>query len=449
MIKYYQELEKPNKFYLSFLNPYYECSYTFTPPLSFWAEHYEIFGAIREINGLIEFIKDDVAKIGCVPFDIDERWDYYGTISKLNELISDEYILCNPIILLLKEQKCDITQNEAMSIPTELDLPFDTDTFERIKEKSGYISIRELINFYIDFLYGLSYVNPEVFSNFKNHYEILKNAENDFSKYTIQYYDASIEKFFLPNAWFITPIGDLYNSCGKDGHKNANLLYNYDHWEKKFKSMDKRIEVPGGKIHPAELEDRLKIIEDRFVTISDFKEYLNLIYNPISIETPNDDFSSFYQRQFSRKIYDLNTVKIVLGVVSATASLNRFWLDLAANTNNPSIEFEKVRTMTENRIEDILVKCAGFHKIETNLKKTITTSSLDNLQKFEEYLEKGWNISIVPPIIINKEKGIVEELDISAPYMERYIEKNIEPYKEPDAPGHGKIYCKHLNYGKF
>ena len=68
---------------------------------------------------------------------------------------------------------------------------------------------------------------------------------------------------------------------------------------------------------------------------------------------------------------------------------------------------------------------------------------------FEEYLKRGWNISIVPPIIINKEKGIIEELDIASPYMERYIEKNIEPYKTSDIPGHGKIYCKYLNHGKF
>lgn len=419
MIKYYEELEKQNDFYLSFLNPHYEQSYTFTPPLSFWEEHYEIFNTIREINGLIEFIKGDVNKIGCLPFDMEGRRHYYDNISKLSELLNNEYYEYNPTILFLKTGKND------------------------------YMSMQKLVKFYINFLDALSYVNSKIFSNFKNHYEILKKTENDFSKYTIQYYDVPIENFVLPNAWFITPLGDLYNSCGKDGHKSANLLYNYWAWEDKFKSMDKIIEISADKMQPTELEERARIIKDKCVTISEFQEYLKLIYNPVSIKTPSDDFSDFNQRKFSRKIYDLKTVKKVFGIVSATASLNRFWLDLAANTNNPRVEFEKVRQMTRGRIEDILVKCAGFHKIETNLTKTITTSSLDNLQKFEEYLEKGWNISIVPPIIINKEKGIVEELDISAPYMERYVERNIEPYKESDAPGRGKIYCKYLNYGRF
>ena len=42
-------------------------------------------------------------------------------------------------------------------------------------------------------------------------------------------------------------------------------------------------------------------------------------------------------------------------------------------------------------------------QIETNLSKTITTSSLD-LNSFINYFDNGWTIDIVPKILLNEEE---------------------------------------------
>lgn len=64
---------------------------------------------------------------------------------------------------------------------------------------------------------------------------------------------------------------------------------------------------------------------------------------------------------------------------------------------------------TKNDIGDILVRCCGFHKIESTLEKTITTSCVDYEIQFEEYIKKGWKIQFVSPIIINQKLGEVEK----------------------------------------
>ena len=58
---------------------------------------------------------------------------------------------------------------------------------------------------------------------------------------------------------------------------------------------------------------------------------------------------------------------------------------------------------------DMLVKCCGFHKVTSLPDKIITTSLINYEEEFREYIEKGWKIDFLPPIIINEEKGILED----------------------------------------
>ena len=55
-------------------------------------------------------------------------------------------------------------------------------------------------------------------------------------------------------------------------------------------------------------------------------------------------------------------------------------------------------------LDDLLVQCCGFHKVNSSREKTITTSSLNYKESFKEYIQNGWEIDYVPKIIIDKEK---------------------------------------------
>jgi intein/homing endonuclease len=117
------------------------------------------------------------------------------------------------------------------------------------------------------------------------------------------------------------------------------------------------------------------------------------------------------------------------------------------NTNNPKKEFKRLNEMTKNNpddrdFRDIFVRCAGFYKIETTLEKTITTSSFTPFEDLPEYLKRGWDVCIIPPIIVNSEKGIISELDMNSLLVERYLERYLEKYDKVKESGYGRIYRK-------
>lgn len=59
--------------------------------------------------------------------------------------------------------------------------------------------------------------------------------------------------------------------------------------------------------------------------------------------------------------------------------------------------------------DDFLVRCCGFHKISSVLDKTITTSCINYEEEFKEYIEKGWHIDFIKPIVFNEYTKRLEE----------------------------------------
>ena len=74
-----------------------------------------------------------------------------------------------------------------------------------------------------------------------------------------------------------------------------------------------------------------------------------------------------------------------------------------------------------DELTDIFVRCCGFHKVESKEEKTITTSDIRYKETFKDYIEEGWNIVFIPPIIILKDIGTTKELDINSPFVKKYI----------------------------
>lgn len=93
------------------------------------------------------------------------------------------------------------------------------------------------------------------------------------------------------------------------------------------------------------------------------------------------------------------------------------------NTNNPREGLNKLINMTNDYIRGILVRCCGFHKVESSVNKTITTSTLRYEEDFSEYMKKGWSISFIPPIIIQRDLGEISVLNTDSYFVKKYIKK--------------------------
>lgn len=104
-----------------------------------------------------------------------------------------------------------------------------------------------------------------------------------------------------------------------------------------------------------------------------------------------------------------NVLKLLLGIVNAQACMYKSFEDLCIKTNNPKEELENLERITNDDIRDILVRFCGFHKVESIVDKTITTSLINYKETFKEYIDKGWTISFVPPIIIDEYDHTIKE----------------------------------------
>lgn len=144
---------------------------------------------------------------------------------------------------------------------------------------------------------------------------------------------------------------------------------------------------------------------------------------------------------FNYRIYDPKIIMISLGMIELRTDLFNFFERLELYTDSPKDSLRKVIKITNNKYLDVLVRCCGVSKIATFPYKTIITSLLTAKDDFREYLERGYNVCFIPPIIINKKTRMVEELNMNSPIISRYIENQV--ITENDF-ARGKIYTNHL-----
>ena len=197
---------------------------------------------------------------------------------------------------------------------------------------------------------------------------------------------------YLSDAWYILPNNHLYNT-GKDGHKGTNLTYAYRDIKENIDNLETNKK---SLLYQKEAKD----IEKRgYVESTEFKIYLNYINQPCYLTRKNK----------VPVTYERHTVKTITGIVYANAYFYDFFERLSKSCNDSKSEITKLEDLTNRYIPDILVRCCGFHKVESSLNKKITTSALNYETIFSEYIEKGWYIDFIPTI--NIQNGKVEELD--------------------------------------
>lgn len=205
----------------------------------------------------------------------------------------------------------------------------------------------------------------------------------------------------LPNCWYITPYKHLYNSMGAGGHKEANLIYPF------YYTILRDNQNPNPIPY---LKSIQKLKQNGFITSTEYEEYLNLKYDFPCIYPDSyynlDSLGKIFYRHTNKKSYNPQLVNLIIGIESAHAGIYNFFYRLRQYSSNYEQDLIFLKGLYFN---DMLVKCCGFHKVTSLPDKIITTSLINYEEEFREYIEKGWKIDFLPPIIINEEKGILED----------------------------------------
>lgn len=366
MIEYFDELDNKN-IYLPLVNTLdtgKKNLYDYNIPMSFIEKYNNIF---KTSESLINIYKN---------FDIGKWFDEN--------------------ILIDYEESCSI-YSEYESIAEEMYCILED--YKKIDVKSKNIEI------YFNLIERLSFLFIHLFPENKKYYEklnvLLKQMQEELKIYsTIIYTPNKVDNIYLPDAWFITPNGYLYN-VGSN-HKGCNLTFSYNKLKYEIEN-DKQIFSPfiGNKVKASVGFTSLAndIIKRGYVTNIEFKTFLNYISQPSYLDSVDGI-------PITREKHIVN---IVTGIVMAHAYFNRFFEEFIEYVKNPKIEINKIEELTKCDISDVLVRCCGFHKIESMQNKTITTSCINYEEEFRDYIEKGWTIQFIKPIIINREKEIIEE----------------------------------------
>lgn len=243
--------------------------------------------------------------------------------------------------------------------------------------------------------------------------------------------DGSLAKKYLPDKWLLTSKGYLYNM--QSTVHEAGFYDNY--YSEKVKwfltktepYIRKNNSTPG-KTNPCpELNDTSIILKYgymRWNTLDLLLHYINYYH-------------------FNYRIYDSKTIMVSIGMIELRQDLFDFFEKLELYTDSPKDSLKKIIEITNDNYLDVLIRCCGVSKITSSPHKTIVTSLLTAKADFREYLEKGYNVCYVPPIIINSETRMVEELNMDSCIINKYIKNEV--ICENDL-SRGKVYTNHLKF---
>lgn len=363
MVKYFNMLENRKEFFLALINNQKReeiYSFNCNIPISYIEKYSNLF---EKTEFLIDIYKN---------FDINQWFDKNVYINY--------------------EKVCSVL-NEFENIKEEID--WILEDYKKIDCTS------KAIQDYLYLIKRLSYIYMDLFPNERDFYALLNKTILEAIEElkiisTVKCKSNKGVNIYQPDAWYITPNNYLYNA-GEDGHKSRDLTFNYNRLVRLI--VNNEIDLSNHDISSSYFNELEEIKENGYITASQFKVYLNYISQPVYLNSVSGMPITM----------DKRTIKLVSGIINAQQYFYKFFEDLFINTKSPISEINKIMKWTKNDIGDILVRCCGFHKIESTLEKTITTSCVDYEIQFEEYIKKGWKIQFVSPIIINQKLGEVEK----------------------------------------
>lgn len=388
MYKYFKELEKPNDYTLQLVDTYDTNNINLhCVPFEFYVKYKTLFEIIKDLKFILKNLDfDDITKF-ISPDNIEA---YY----QLKEFYEEDRNF-----LLYGDDDIKASLGEII---------FE---FSNYKKFATLLCQINYLNKKIDWLKSIPLFDAAL--------KDISNYEKSFK--TINKAPKSVEEV-LPNAWYITSYGDLYNTgCG---HSQTNLRYEI----KKINEMDLRNTDELTKEKEKYIKLKNEILARRYITTDEYNHYLNLKYGFASLD-----------EGYLKKCHDPKIIKTIYGTVSAHAGFYRFFEKFSKYTLNPNLEREKLKELTVEDASDLFIKALGFSKMGCcGLEKTIVTSNINLIDDFSEYLKRGYDIEYHNPMIINKEKGTIEELD--SLIIKRQLDKQINDYEKNKEPGYGKIF---------
>lgn len=211
------------------------------------------------------------------------------------------------------------------------------------------------------------------------------------------------EDYIIPNYYYINSKGLLYNCFGEDGHKEANLQYTYQKIKDSFYDI-KLVSITGPE----------KISLPR-ILIQELKTYKRIVTTKVATR---DDVMKYFHLDFCN-LKDPLIIKLILGIISSKIILLNKFVELENISRNKKSDMDKIIDLSKGDLNDILVRYCGFHKIETQVDKTITTSSLD-FNSFINYFDNDWKVEVVPKILLNDRDDEVYRTMV----VEKFLDKN-------------------------
>lgn len=404
MVSYFKELENPSGYYLELVNTkLYEKNDIDLKvlPFDFFRKYSRLFHLIKDFDLLFEFRNKEKklylsSDVDCS--DIPLEWGYSSFINGYG--LDDVGLSKNGIdkMLFLKNEYCNRYKSNNFVDDFEsyfiaiFEQFFYSDNGIDCSKKGifNYLSSAKIMARYQD---KLSKTDEILFDDALNY---IKNF-----KFEISHCDFESVTMYLPNSWYITPYNHLYNTMGMDGHKEANLIY----------PLYYSIVRDDNVLNPYDYLNSAKMILERgYVDKVTYDHYTNLMYD-FSTVYPDfyyqlNDLQKMKYRMMYKKTYNAKIVKLIAGIKSAHAGLFSFFWYLKNNSCDYYGDLEFIKKMN---LDDILVRCCGFHKISSVCDKTITTSCIYYESELDEYIKRGWKIDFVKPIILNSYTKRIEE----------------------------------------
>ena len=380
MIKYHKELENRSDYYLPLVDIQTEGKsrvFDYKVPLHFIEKYHDLF---ENSEFLIDIYKNnniDKSIDKLIPNNVSDYAKICHMIGELDDIEEDFWILED-------YKKINITSR----------------TIE------NYLHLLESLSFQYETLF------PKTKDYYKSVNERINEALIELKNINTIIYNPSREKnIYEPDAWYIAPNGYLYNSDSmKYGHKSRNLTFAFNMIKDYIKEGN---QFENNVTSNGYLELSRQIGEKGYITEGQFKRFLNYVSQPVYLQKING-----IPIATEKHIVDL-----IIGIVNAQAHFYRFFEDLCIFTEKPQNEIDKLVAWTKDDIRDILVRCCGFHKIESMREKTITTSCVNYETEFEEYIKNGWNVEFIPPIIIDKYNRCVTEYPKEFLVMRKVLKK--------------------------
>lgn len=409
MYSYYEELENPDGFYVHLANNLSSNNYKIVDieelNLDFFVKYNDLFEMLNFISRLV------------IPDVPSEKQNMY--------FMSHGDFLLSP------------RDDEAYSYIIGLSNKVCLDVFEVI----------EYFSFYLNYLHFYDFMYPDMHDFCLSLKNKIRSALKDINlKRKIELPNDKGVDIKYPNAWYITPQGYLYNTGGKGGHKEGNLVYSYNDICEKIdgrvsegylflRKKDEVIKEENGGQKSVPIIDNhsriKKILDDGFVDYVQFQNYSNYPYGLVNMFVPGGCEDVSYQK---------NIITLVVGYLSAREALYRAYGRLNDSKRRKEL-VNKIGKFCNGEFSDILVRFAGFNKVESQRKRTICTSSLNGISLFKKYLDEGWDLDIIPGIVYDRYIDDISEANLDSIYIKKHLDNEMDNYH-----GKGKILINHGIY---